>query len=117
MADKRTCPECGEKVQGRADKRFCGDYCRNVANNKLNRDSSALMRNINNRLRKNYRVLDELNPKGKTKTTRNKLLSMGFDFNFITSVYTTKKGTVYHFVYDQGYLNTDDDYFLLVKRD
>jgi predicted nucleic acid-binding Zn ribbon protein len=117
MAANRTCPECGDKVQGRADKRFCSDYCRNVANNKLNRDSSALMRNINNRLRKNWRILDELNPKGKTKTTRNKLLSMGFDFNFITSVYTTKKGTVYYFVYDQGYLNTDEDYFLLVKRD
>ncbi|WP_124979649.1 hypothetical protein [Nonlabens xiamenensis] len=113
----RTCPECGEEVRGRADKRYCSDYCRNVANNKLNRDSSALMRNINNRLRKNWRILKEINPTDKTKTTRNKLLAAGFDFNFFTSIYTTKKGTVYYFVYDQGYLPMDDDNYLLVKRD
>ena len=113
----RKCPECGDEVRGRADKRFCSDYCRNVANNKLNRDSGALMRNINNRLRKNWRVLNELNPKGKLTTTRNKLLSKGFDFNFFTSIYTTKKGAVYYFIYDQGYLSMDDDKFLIVKRD
>lgn len=116
MSKARTCPECGDPVMGRSDKRFCSDYCRNVANNRLNRDSSALMRNINNRLRKNYRILCELNPKDKAKTTRNTLLSKGFDFNFFTSIYTTKKGTQYHFVYDQGYLNTDEDFFLIVKR-
>ena len=114
---QRKCPECGDEVRGRADKRFCSDDCRNVANNKLNRDSSALMRNINNRLRKNWRILDELNPSGKIKTTRNKLLSKGFDFNFFTSIYTTKKGAVYYFIYDQGYLPMDDDNYLIVKRD
>ncbi|KQC32131.1 MULTISPECIES: hypothetical protein [Nonlabens] len=114
---KRACPECGEEVRGRADKRFCSDYCRNVANNKLNRDSSALMRNINNRLRKNWRVLNELNPSGKIKTTRNKLLSKGFDFTFFTSIYTTKKGATYYFIYDQGYLAMDEDNYLIVKRD
>lgn len=117
MVKKRKCEECDEELRGRADKRFCSDYCRNIANNKLNRDSNALMRNINNRLRKNWRILNELNPKDKTKTTRNKLLSKGFDFNFFTSIYTTKKGTVYYFIYDQGYLAMDDDYFLIVKRE
>ncbi|MGB5981386.1 MAG: hypothetical protein WBG46_04510 [Nonlabens sp.] len=117
MSQAKTCPECGDPVKGRADKRFCSDYCRNVANNKLNKDSTSLMRNINNRLRKNWRILNELNPDSKTKTTRNKLLSMGFDFNFFTSIYTTKKGTIYYFVYNQGYLNTDEDFFLIVKRD
>jgi len=117
MVTKKKCPECDEEIRGRADKRFCSDYCRNVANNKLNRDSNALMRNINNRLRKNWRVLNELNPKDKTKTTRNKLLANGFDFTLFTSIYTTKKGTVYYFVYDQGYLPMDDDYYLIVKRE
>lgn len=117
MTQQRTCEECGDELRGRADKRYCSDYCRNVANNKLNRDSTALMRNINNRLRKNWRVLNELNPTDKTKTTRNKLLSMGFDFSFFTSIYTTKKGTTYFFIYDQGYLPMDDDYYLIVKRE
>ena len=117
MKVTKQCPECGDEVRGRADKRFCSDYCRNVANNKLNKDSTALMRNINNRLRKNWRVLKSINVNDKTKTTRNKLLAEGFDFNFFTSIYTTKKGTIYYFVYDQGYLPMDDDYYLIVKRD
>ncbi|ALM21259.1 hypothetical protein AAT17_08480 [Nonlabens sp. MIC269] len=117
MKVTKQCPECGDEVRGRADKRFCSDYCRNVANNKLNKDSTALMRNINNRLRKNWRVLKSINVNDKTKTTRNKLLAEGFDFNFFTSIYTTKKGTIYYFVYDQGYLPMDDDYYLIVKRE
>lgn len=113
---ERQCLECGDKVRGRADKKFCSDACRNSYNNKFNKDSKNLVRNINNALRKNYRILETLNPEDKTKTTRDKLLAQGFDFNLFTSIYTTKAGTVYYFVYDQGYLPLENDYFALVKR-
>lgn len=114
----KTCLECDEKIIGRVDKKFCSDYCRNAYNNKLNKDSTNLIRNINNRLRKNYRVLDSFSLKdGKTKTTRNKLLDKGFNFDYFTSIYTTQKGTVYYFVYDLGYLPLDNDYYMIVKRE
>lgn len=113
----RKCLECGEKVLGRIDKKFCSDYCRNSYNNNLNRDSRNLRRNVNNRLRRNYRILAELNPKDKTKTSRSKLLEKGFDFEYITNLYTTRTGTIYYFVYDQGYLPLDGDFYALVKRD
>jgi len=113
----KTCLECGEKIMGRSDKKFCSDHCRNAYNNKINTDAKNLIRNINNRLRKNWRILEELNPNQKSKTTRNKLIQLGFDFNFITSTYTTKAGTIYYFVYDQGYLPLEDDYYALVKRE
>ena len=71
----KTCLECGEKIVGREDKKFCSDSCRNAYNNKINKDSTNYMRNINNKLRKNYRILSELNVEGKTKTTRAKLMS------------------------------------------
>ena len=35
-----TCPECGDKLKGRADKKFCSDACRNAYNNKLNSDAN-----------------------------------------------------------------------------
>lgn len=114
---QKTCLECGEKIIGRVDKKFCGDYCRNAFNNKLNKDGKNLVRNINNRLRKNYRILEELNPGKKTTTTKSKLLGKGLDFNYFTSIYTTKAGKTYYFVYDQGYLLLDNDYFALVKKD
>jgi predicted nucleic acid-binding Zn ribbon protein len=113
---QKACPECGEKIVGRTDKKFCSDYCRNAYNNKINKDSTNLVRNINNLLRKNYRILQELNPTDKTKTTKSKLLAKGFNFEYFTSIYTTKTGTVYYFVYDLGYLPLESDYYALVKR-
>jgi hypothetical protein len=29
----------------------------------------------------------------------------------------TKTGNTYHFLYDQGYLALDNDYFMLVKKE
>lgn len=113
----RECLECGEKVVGRADKKFCDDACRNSYNNKINKDSTNEMRNINNALRKNWRILKGLNPQQKSKTTKAKLLELGFNFTYHTHTYTTKAGAVYYFVYDQGYLPLENDYFALVKRD
>lgn len=112
----RTCPECGDKIIGRADKKYCSSSCRNARNNSQNKDSKNMMRNINNRLRKNYRILEKLNPEEKIKTTKAKLNAAGFDFNYFTSIYTTKAGTVYYFIYDQGYLPLDGDFYALVKR-
>ncbi|GAA0871553.1 hypothetical protein GCM10009117_06990 [Gangjinia marincola] len=113
---KKECLECGETIVGRIDKKFCSDYCRNAYNNKLNKDSKNLVRNINNRLRKNYRILEALNPNEKIKTSKYKLLERGFDFNYFTSIYTTKAGNVYYFIYDQGYLPLENDFYALVKR-
>lgn len=114
---ERTCPECGDRILGRADKKFCSDACRNAHNNSLNKDNKNLVRNINNRLRKNYRILESLNSADKTKTTKGKLLHLGFSFEYFTSTYTTKSGSIYYYLYDQGYLPLDNDFYLLVKKD
>ena len=113
----KACLECGEKIVGREDKKFCSDGCRNSYNNKINKDSTNFMRNVNNKLRKNYRILSALNADGKSKTTRTKLLSKGFDFEFFTNILNTKTGNTYYFLYDQGYLALENDYFMLVKKD
>ena len=115
--EKQECLECGEPFKGRVDKKFCSDYCRNSYNNKVNKDSKNLIRNTNNRLRKNYKILSELNESGKTKTTRAKLLTHNFDFTLFTSIYTTKTGNIYYYIYDQGYLPLEKDFYLLIKRD
>jgi len=115
--ETKICLECGESIKGRSDKKFCSDYCRNAYNNKVNKESKNLIRNTNNRLRKNYKILSTLNPNGKTKTKRTKLLDKNFDFQLFTSIYTTKTGNVYYYVYDQGYLKLENEYYLLIKRD
>jgi len=114
----QNCLECGEKIIGRSDKKFCNDGCRNAYNNKHNKDSSNLMRNINNKLRKNHRILSEQPYKeGKAKTTRNKLLAEGFDFDYFTTLKIYKNGAEYRFVYDIGYKILEEDWILLVKKE
>lgn len=111
------CLECGESFKGRIDKKYCSDYCRNTYNNKVNRTSKNLIRNTNNRLRKNYTILTKLNISGKTKISRSKMISHNFDFNFFTQIYITKAQKTYFYVYDQGYLALDNEIYLLIKRD
>ncbi len=115
--EERACLECGKPVHGRIDKKFCDDQCRNAYNNKQNADANNFVRNVHYTLRKNRRILEELNPSGKEKVLKNKLTEKGFDFTFHTSTYTTKKGATYHFVYEYGYLELENDYLLLVKNE
>ncbi len=109
---------CGSPVKGRADKKFCNDYCRNDFNNTLKSDTNNMVRNINNALGKNRRILSSLLATGEetVKTTKEKLSEKGFLFRYITHTYTNKKGNVYFFCYDTGYLPLENDWFLIVKR-
>ncbi len=110
-----TCQECDKSLMGRIDKKFCSDTCRNAYNNRINSDVTGLIRNTNNQLRKNRRILEELCPDEKAKASKSFLVGKGFDFNLITHLRTTQKGSVYYFVYDFGYLALENDYYLIVK--
>ena len=116
--EARSCNECGQKLSGRRDHKFCSDYCRNTFNNRLNEDATKYIRRINNILRKNRRILTALNPKGKVTVDGIRLAEEGFNFHYYTNMYTTKKGARYVFCYDQGYLKLENDqYMLVIKQD
>jgi len=108
--------ECGDTVVGRSDKKFCCDTCRNTFNNARNRDSINLIRNTHNRLRKNYRILGDLNPNGKTEVSLATLLNQGFSFEYITGISPSEEGGFYRHVYDQAYLPLENGLYLLVKK-
>lgn len=112
------CLACNKPVKGRTDKKFCDDYCRNNYNNQLKSNTINLVRNINNALGKNRRILEDMFSEGEdmAKTNKNKLLQKGFQFKYITHTYTNKKGNVYFFCYDLGYLPLENDWYLLVKQ-
>ena len=113
---EKECLECGEALKGRIDKKFCSDECRSSYNNKLNSDATNLARNINNALRKNRRILKQLNPEGKAKVHRDKLVAKGFNFHYITNIYEAKNGNSYRFCYEQGYREVENQYLILVER-
>src|SRR6476620_3636629 len=108
--EKRECPECGEKLTGRIDKKSCSDMCRNSFNNKQNSDSNNFVRNINNSLRKNRRILENTLQGEKTTISKQKLIDKGFNFSFFTNQVTTKNRHTYNFCYEYGYLPIENDY-------
>ena len=114
----KTCQLCERPLKGRSDKKFCDDYCRAAYNNELKSATNNYIRNVNNALGKNRRILENLLPEGEqmAKTNQDKLLSLGFQFRYITHTYTNQKGKLYHFCYDYGYLPLENNWFLIVKR-
>lgn len=115
-SETKTCMQCGKILRGRSDKKFCDDYCRNNYNNQLKAHVNNYVRNINNALGKNRRILQEmLSPdKEMMNVPKQKLLQYGFSFKYITHTYTTKKGGKYFFCYDYGYLPLENDWYLIV---
>ena len=107
-------------LAGRIDKKFCDDYCRSMYNNKeynTNR-GAAIIRKVNSILRKNRRILEELLPPAEeqVKIEKEKLTGRGFNFDFYTSAFKHKRGAVYYFCYEYGYLSLEAEYFFVVKR-
>ena len=112
----KTCLECESHLQGRADKKFCSDACRNNFNNREKSAVTILMRQINTILKKNRNVLAALMPEENVKLSRDKLLEFGFNFNYFTNTYTNKKGVTYFYCYEYGYLPLENNFYLIVKR-
>ena len=114
----RLCLTCEKPLKGRADKKFCDDYCRNNYNNTLKADNNNYVRNINNALRKNRRILEALltHNEDMAKANKEKLLQKEFQFKYSTHTYTNKKGNTYFFCYEYGYLPLENDWFLIVRR-
>lgn len=118
MEEKRYCLECKELLKGRTDQKFCSDYCRNAYNNRKRTGHKQLVRRIDKILHNNRNVLCELCPQGKKTIFKFDLASAGFDFNYFTNIYRTKKDVVYYFCYDYGFSYLKEkDKILIVKKE
>jgi predicted nucleic acid-binding Zn ribbon protein len=118
--EPKKCLTCGSSLRGRIDKKFCNDYCRNNYNNqqKAKGSNSEIVRSINKALLKNRKILDSILKEDEEKATvnRDKLLRLGFQFKYLTHLYTTKAVKTYYYCYDLGYLPLDNDWFLIVRK-
>jgi len=111
------CLDCNTLLRGRVDKKFCDDQCRSNYNNKLKGKDQAVVKEIDQILKRNRKILASKNPTGKTKVKRSALTDKGFNFNYHTHTYETQKGTIYIFCYEYGYLLLENEDVLLVKRE
>jgi hypothetical protein len=79
--------------------------------------NDSAVRNINNVLVKNRRILESILRQEKTaKASKEKLSQQGFNLKYITHTYTTKNGDTYCFCYEMGYLPLENDWYLIVRR-
>jgi transcriptional accessory protein Tex/SPT6 len=118
MNTEKTCQSCGKPIQGRADKKFCDDYCRNNFNNQLNGETNSFVKKITGILKKNRRILEETLPENVefVKTNLEKLIQQGFQTQYHTHTYTNKKGDIYQFCFEYGYLLLEGNAVLVVRR-
>jgi hypothetical protein len=112
----RKCLECAIPFKGRSDKKFCSDPCRTSYNNRLHQCSDVIVKNVNNILKRNRRILTALNPDGRRKVAVEKLMTLGFNFNYFTNTVTTKGGMQYYYCYDLGYMPIEKENCLLIVR-
>lgn len=102
---QQLCNHCQHPVKGRADKKFCNDYCRNAHHNLLNSSTSNVVRNINHCLQKNRRILENLLPPTQQliKTSAELLQYRGFNFQYHTHIQINKRGKPFYCCYNYGY--------------
>jgi hypothetical protein len=111
-----TCLQCGKKIIGRSDKKFCNADCRNTYNNRLKSESEKFIIDTNRILRKNRTILKQLNPVGKSTVRREYLELAGFDFDHFTRIYRTKGGSAYYMCYEFGYMHVDNEKVLIINQ-
>jgi hypothetical protein len=116
MAEEKRCLACGEPLKGRVDKKFCDDQCRSQYNNRNNSDTTTKMRNVNNILRKNRRILQQaLADSFTARMPKTRLTEKGFNTKYHTHTYTTRDDHTYVFCYEYGYLPLKNDSVVVVK--
>jgi hypothetical protein len=112
----KACLTCSRSLHGRTDKKFCNDHCRNTFNNQLNSRQNNFLRNIDNCIRRNRRIMQQLLGARQAGIYSSANLSgRGFHFNYCTHTYINRKGDICHFCYDYGYLFKSKDRVQLIK--
>ncbi len=112
---ERVCLDCGAKLLGRSDKKFCSDQCRNNYNNRLNRDQNNYVRNVHAQLRRNRKILGDLLDSGHHRIHRDALIAQGYNFTFFTHLVETKDGLRWSYCFEYGFREVGKGYLELQK--
>lgn len=101
----RKCIECGKKLTGRIDQKFCSEYCRSAYHYERSRQrKESFYEQVSRQLKKNRLILKRYNKAGKATVVKQKLLAEGFNPKYFTHYWKNKKNQVYLFCYEYGFL-------------
>ncbi len=115
--EKRFCQSCKQILQGRTDKKFCDDGCRNNFNNQQNSMLNKEVRCINRILKRNRAILLALLPVGKQQriVRKENLLLEGFNFGYSTHQGVGPDGSSYQICYDVGLILQENSEYLILR--
>jgi predicted nucleic acid-binding Zn ribbon protein len=117
--EARLCLACGKPVRGRADKKCCNDYCRNVYNNqrKPRKLLNDYVKSVNSILIRNRSILESLMPGNSdcTRTSVDKLRLRSFQFSYFTHQQTIQNGKTCYCCYEYGYLPLNKNRYLVMR--
>ncbi len=122
MRIQAQCLYCEKQLFGRIDKKYCDLHCKSAYQYKKTKENPERFYNkVDNQLRLNRRILKEYNKGGKVTVRCERLLNLGFNPNFFTHFWRNKKGDVYWFVFEYGFLkrieNDKEKYVLVIWQD
>ena len=100
--DHQKCQNCEKPLVGRIDKRFCDSQCRANFHNRHKRKTERVIAAVNRQIRKNRSILFKLCPDGKATVRKERLVDLGFSFQYFSSVYQEGSLT-YYFSYEYGF--------------
>lgn len=104
MKKTKKCLQCQTELRGgRIDRKYCDAQCRATYHNSQRQEQEQGVRQINDILKKNWKILKMLNPTGHSTIRKTFLDEHGYNFNYFTNVYRTSSGRVYYFCYDIGF--------------
>ena len=113
------CLSCGKLLIGRSDKKFCDPYCKSSYHYKKSVEEEPRFYNkVDRQLKLNRKILKHYNKAGKATLRAETILELGFDPNFFTHYWKNKKGDVYLFVYEYGFLKRKEggnEKYVLIK--
>ena len=120
IAEIKKCGFCGKHFRGRSNKKFCSDTCRYGYSNKkyaaYNRKTQT--RSIINALLRNRFILEELisEKKDSGKVAREQMLTVGFNFKYITHIHTTTANRRFYCCFEYSYFPLENDVYLIIRR-
>ncbi len=122
MRIQHECLYCGKQLVGRTDKKYCDLHCKSAYQYQKSKEIPERFYNkVDNQLKLNRKILKKYNKGGKVIVRAEVLLNLGFDPNFFTHYWKNKKGDVYLFVYEYGFLKKKENgkvkYVLILWQD
>lgn len=119
MRLQHQCLYCKKELTGRTDKKYCDLHCKSAYQYQKKKEGpERFYDKVNNQLKLNRKLLKTFNKGGKVTVRAEVLLQLGFNPDFFTHYWKNKKGDVYLFVYEYGFLRKKEygkEKFILIR--